>query len=37
MHSITRRERGGGDVKRQWGGGWAAPLHKLICEPGEIV
>ncbi len=32
MHSITRREkvgRGGGE-RRQWGGGRAAPLFKLI-------
>ncbi len=28
----------GGDVRREWGGGGrAAPLHKLIYEPGEIV
>ncbi len=38
MHSITRRERGGGgEVRRHWRGGGAAPLHKLIYEPGEIV
>ena len=38
MHSITRRE---GGVGVKWedsgGGGRAAPLHKLIYEPGEIV
>jgi hypothetical protein len=28
---------GWGEVRRQWGGGRAAPLHKLIYEPGEIV
>ncbi len=39
MHSITRRGGGGrGDVRRsERGGGRAAPLHKLIYEPGEIV
>ncbi len=37
MHSITRMG-GGGDMRREWGGGgWVAPLHKLIYEPGEIV
>jgi hypothetical protein len=39
MHSITHREKEGegGEVRRQWGGGRAAPLHQLIYEPGEMV
>jgi hypothetical protein len=25
-------------VRREWeGGGWVAPLHKLMYEPSEIV
>jgi hypothetical protein len=31
--SITLR----GEEGREWGGERAAPLHKLIYEPGEIV
>ncbi len=38
MHSITRREGGWGwSGKTVGGGGRAAPSHKLIYEPGEIV
>ncbi len=40
MHSITRREKGGWGLSEKTvggGGGRAAPLHKLIFEPGEIV
>ncbi len=39
MHSITRREKGGGGwcEKTLGGGGRVAPLHKLIYEPGEIA
>jgi hypothetical protein len=34
MHSITRRGEGG--VRSEWGGGGrAAPLHKLIYQPGK--
>jgi hypothetical protein len=32
----TQGGEGRGDVRKKWGGGRAAPLHKLIHEPGEI-
>ncbi len=41
MHSIPRREKmgggGWGEVRRQWGGGRAAPVQQFIYDPGEIV